>query len=352
MERPNKQQRCLALRSIAAKTRVNETAILRVLENVRNDPKLLKDLGTTSSSTIRTNFREIAKDILTQVSVEASLPTKSGGVVTLLVAPPQRVLQLYVERTSAFRELMNVKYNTGQIWRLVLYHDEVTPGNPLRPDNRRKLTILYGSFIEFGDIIRNEQAWLPLAVLRHDAAAALEGGLSGALRLIFRLFFQSLHAGYVLKPSSPTVFLYRVGNLLADEDANRASWACKGASGVRPCFACKNVVLKGYAKHHQVLVDLDEDDASKFALMSDQEWFEVADHLTRQSAVLKKSALEALEKSVGLNFVPAGLMFDAEIREVVRPTSTTFDAMHVWFSNGICNTELQIFLDAARQNAT
>jgi len=69
--------------------------------------------------------------------------------------------------------------------------------------------------------------------------------------------------------------------------------------------------------------------------------------LKHQAAVLNESALDTLEKSMGLNYVPGGLMFDAEIRSIVRPTSTTFDAMHVWFSNGICNTELHVFLEAA-----
>lgn len=327
---------------------MTESSIARLLETVRQEPNLLEHLGSSSSATIRKDLKELSHDVLSQVCVSVSVPTKTGGAVTLLVAPPQRVMQLFIERSPAFKELLSVKYTVGQTWRLVLYHDEVTPGNALRPDNRRKFTILYGTFIEFGaNLLRDERIWLPLAVIRHDLGGASAGGLSGALLCIFRCFFEGLQAGYVLKLISPTVFVYRVGNLLADEDAIRASWACKGASGVRPCFACMNVVMKGYAKHNQVLVDLDEEDPSKFQLMSDQDWFQMADHLKQQAAVLNKKALDTLEKSMGLNYVPGGLMFDAEIRTIVRPTSTTFDSMHVWFSNGICNTELHVFLEAA-----
>jgi len=327
---------------------VNENSIAKLLKTVRQDPKLIEDLGTSSIVTIRKSLNELSQNMLAQVSVSVAVPKKTGGAVTLLVAPPQRVMQLYIEQSHAFRELISVKYTVGQTWRLILYHDEVTPGNAMRPDNKRKFSILYGAFINLGaKLLRDERIWLPLAVIRHDVAGASIGGLSGALLHIFRSFFEGLQAGYVLKLTSPTVFLYRVGNLLADEDAIRASWACKGASGVRPCFACMNVVMKGYAKHNQVLVDLDEDDPRKFQLMSDQDWFQMADHLKNQAAVLNKSALDTLEKSMGLNYVPGGLMFDAEIRSIVRPTSTTFDAMHVWFSNGICNTELHIFLEAA-----
>ena len=35
-------------------------------------------------------------------------------------------------------------------WRLVLYSDEVVPGNNLSPQNNRKVWLIYWSFLEFG----------------------------------------------------------------------------------------------------------------------------------------------------------------------------------------------------------
>ncbi len=42
-------------------------------------------------------------------------------------------------------------------WQLILYSDEVTPGDPLTVDNRRKRHQLYASFAELGHYLRLEE---------------------------------------------------------------------------------------------------------------------------------------------------------------------------------------------------
>ena len=62
-------------------------------------------------------------------------------------------------------------------WRLILYIDEITPGNVIRPDNKRKITAFYYSFCELGDFLRNEEAWLLAGVLRSDVVKNISGGI-------------------------------------------------------------------------------------------------------------------------------------------------------------------------------
>ena len=66
-------------------------------------------------------------------------------------------------------------------WRLVLYIDEITPGNVLRPDNKRKDTAFYSSFCELGGFLRKEEAWLLAGVLRSDVVKNISGGISAAV---------------------------------------------------------------------------------------------------------------------------------------------------------------------------
>jgi hypothetical protein len=64
-------------------------------------------------------------------------------------------------------------------WRLIVYSDEVSPGNQLSHDNRRKLQCIYWSFFEFGpDALQHENAWFVLTAVRSQAIKALDGGMS------------------------------------------------------------------------------------------------------------------------------------------------------------------------------
>ena len=46
-------------------------------------------------------------------------------------------------------------------WRIILYSDEVTPGNPLSTANQRKFHAVYWSFLELGsNSLSREEAWL------------------------------------------------------------------------------------------------------------------------------------------------------------------------------------------------
>jgi hypothetical protein len=45
-------------------------------------------------------------------------------------------------------------------WQLIIYTDEVTPGNPLATNNKRKFHAVYWSFLELGmNALCREEAW-------------------------------------------------------------------------------------------------------------------------------------------------------------------------------------------------
>ena len=62
---------------------------------------------------------------------------------------------------------------------------------------------------------------------------------------------------------------------------------------------------------------------------------------------LNVGEFEDAEKLYGINYAPHGVLFDAELRELIPPQSTNReDAMHVFFSNGIAGKEVSFFLRA------
>ena len=75
-------------------------------------------------------------------------------------------------------------------WRRILYSDEVVPGNVLGHMNKRKVWVIYYSFLELGPaLLRREDAWLPLLVKRSLDVNKLGGGLSQLFSLGIKCFF-------------------------------------------------------------------------------------------------------------------------------------------------------------------
>lgn len=64
-------------------------------------------------------------------------------------------------------------------WKLCLYTDEVTPGNPMSHNNQRKVWVFYWSVLQFGvHILSMEDARFPGCAARSDELKNADAGLS------------------------------------------------------------------------------------------------------------------------------------------------------------------------------
>lgn len=355
--RPAKQRRQEALREIAG-ARISENQLGKILSKLAGKPELLTDIsdGAVSSNTLRNELADMHLGVLERIGTAVNVPLESGGVHQLVIASPQAMVSFFVERTSAIKDLMeSVLLQHHDALRLCMYHDEVSGGNVLRPDNKRKVTVIYFSFLEFGSrLLRDELVWFPMAVIKHDTATMARGALSGVLLCIFKVCFskQQIEEGFLLRVSTPRIVFFRVSNILADEAALKATWSHKGASGIKPCLKCKNVLMKGTlaGQASVYLVEITEDNIRKFDQISDAEWFETADALVPRQGVRRSAKdLDNLEKSCGLNYNAHGLLFDPEMRKVVPPSTATYDSMHTYFNHGIASNETHVFLERAQE---
>ena len=73
----------------------------------------------------------------------------------ILVVNPLAVLCLAFEQGGGFTDLMvqRMRYTQPSMdspWHLIVYADEVIPGNQLKADNLRKLWVIYFSWKELG----------------------------------------------------------------------------------------------------------------------------------------------------------------------------------------------------------
>lgn len=266
-----------------------------------------------------------------------------------------------LRKRSALRQRKTIvghmKVTSGGPLGAVVYLDEVTPGNVLRPDNRRKFWAVYLGVKEFPPTaLYREQFWLPLAILRTSVAHEVRGGISYCFRALLNSVLlapcQLADIGVAVDlGSGPRLVRLEVKHILADEAALKAVWSSKGAAGVRPCMLCRNVVAlrSNIVEGQDYLVDVSCSNTAKFHESTDADIWEAWDHLAAESGRLTKGTFANLEKASGFSYHPDALLADHGLRRLLGPAScTTMDWLHNCLQNGIASQEICAFLSECK----
>ena len=91
---------------------------------------------------------------------------------------------------------------------------------------------------------------------------------------------------------------------------------------------------------NDLLVSATETDPSKFSPHTDQSILDNFNMLAHRKPLMAPTLFGLLEKSVGLNFEPNGMLGCMELRGIALPVSVTqYDWMHIYLVNGIWNLE-------------
>jgi hypothetical protein len=199
-------------------------------------------------------------------------------------------------------------------WNIVFFHDEISAGNILKADNKKKCVAVYFSFVELGQSLRHESAWLCLAAIPSELAHRCRGGLSCIVKYLLRLFFfgsPNFCSGVAIPLETPVLLFAKLGNVLGDEAGLKATYCSKGTSGVKPCLLCKNVINKGELCLYDAtnyLVSISCCNTCSFDRATDDEIWAIVDQLGASSSHLPKSQFSDLEKAAGFNNVEDGLL--------------------------------------------
>ena len=348
---PSKRRR---LQSIAGLGGISDSGLVRLAAHFRAEPSLLEEVSS------RQKVERATADILEPVLQSDALPLAGGREFEWWHASPQKLLQLFYDESPAFKSMVDaalqrVPNSVMRPWHVVLYGDEITPGNPLRPDNRRKLHCFYFAFQELGQqVLCHSEAWLPVACLRSSVAKGVMGKYSCAMRLLLRRFFcgpEGMSTGGVLL--GPRLVFAELGNILGDEAALKATWATKGASSFLPCPLCKNVVQHGLAEASTggYLQNITCSDFGLLDLAQPGDLWHKHDRLEALCATSSsRKELAEREKSSGVNYCPNGVLSDRELRQFVVPERVhTYDNMHNLLSNGAASWEVCLLLEHLRE---
>lgn len=143
---------------------------------------------------------------------------------------------------------------------------------------------------------------------------------------------------------------------IADEAALKDQYSFKGAAGVKPCFCCRNVISHDRGRERarpigDYVCTICCGDTTKFDLATDEDIWRMYDNLKAMVGVVNKGDFELLERASGMNYNPHGILHDEELRKYVLPASSTrLDPMHCLVANGVCTTEVHVFLVAMKKS--
>lgn len=235
----------MSLSTLGRKAFVSQSALSKLLQELKNLPKLP---DATSRSAIK-RAREEAVDLQTPVgSMFGSVRLRCRDDTELELRALNPVAWLYhiASVCDGWASWMDFQLQANaptraRPWELVLYSDEVTPGNQLKPDNRRKYHAIYFTFKCLGmSCLTDEVAWWTLAVIRSHLLMKVDGGLSALMRCLLETFYKAPHdlsQGVLLKcPTARRMLFAKVTTLIGDESALKQTWSIKGASGTLPCL--------------------------------------------------------------------------------------------------------------------
>lgn len=345
----------LDIAALGRKSFISQNALSEVLKAVKQSGELP---GETSKSTVKRRREEACQaetphgTLLQTVKVDLT----DGSKMDLPYCHPAAMLYHTCTKSRRLQQLLTKALehhgnSFAEPFRLVVYLDEISPGNQLKINNRRKLWAIYYSVVQFGGYeLSQEDSWFVLTCIRSETVSMMEGGLSHLFLQCLRLFSLpngSLEAGVSLQLLHGTQRLcFRIGMLLADESAIKFSLENKGASGKMMCLFCQTTVQARYAPttlgnlvlHH-------EHDCSKLCLHSDQSVWEVVDYLESQAGIGTKKSFSELEVRLGFNHAPGGVLLDKPMRDNFLPVSMTcFDPMHIYLVAGVFHREMTLLL--------
>ena len=336
---------------------LSQSALQGVLREIRD-----KGLPAASSRRSIKRAREDSVRVATsygELFQTITIPCEDESTTDLEIVSPAPFLAHAFKQCPAFSKYMMANHDENHSsaerpWRIILYTDEVSPGNQLKVDNRRKVWVLYWSFAELGSGLSNEVMWNILTVVRSSTVKDVNG-LTVLLRYILPSFYSpaDFRHGITLSHNDRVFMLFSSINLIvADEAALKAVWEFKGASGTLPCFFCRNVVLHRSDLHlmDSSLVSATETDFSKFVIHTDESLRATVRMLETQKDLLRPKAFERLEQSVGINYRPDGLLCDPAFVSLTPITSTLYDWMHCYVVGGVFNVEVGHLMNCLAAN--
>ena len=270
---------------------------------------------------------------------------EAGTQFNLEIVNPQALLYTVCLQGGSFAtwfksRLLENPSTPADPWHLILYSDGITPGDPFKTGNERKVEAVYFSMKELGmQALCHEDAWFTLVSKSSAHVAKTGGSMSQVIAQCLRQFFNPPHdmrrGGIMLTFGDGTrLMLFLILEIFVqDELAHKMIWSCKGASGTRSCMVCMD-----YAEG---VSELDAMDGTNFvrSRIADPYALNMHTDMTVRAIVRRLRAHQATDSAdqfdrrqqvLGFNHTEHSILLADDLVDIVHPVSQyVHDWMHV-----------------------
>ena len=225
---------------------------------------------------------------------------------------------------------------------LVFYCDEVSGGNVLSALQSRKSNLCYVSWLQC-PLLFQENMWLTLSVAKSSCIQSVPHGMAEVIRRILEHVRGQSEHGIPLSFGDDIRLLWidKV-MVIADAEALRSCTGAKGASGLKPCLRCLNVLQLGKATGVRGHVDITSMDPGAWWPQTTATIEEAVQALHEAVGVVRT---QETEKFLGWHFQSLlhGPLQSPALQGWLSIENFMYDAMHIMWSNGLVCQEIGLW---------
>jgi hypothetical protein len=247
-------------------------------------------------------------------------------------------------------------------WHLLIYADEICPGDAFKPQPTRKIQAVYFSFLEFGPMaLTREDAWFNItdkrSCMMHDIAGGMSQLFGSILKLCFPQHGSNLSDGGIVlnHPGCASIRLFaKIGVFVQDGGAHKITWHARGDAGTKMCILCRNIFAEDSglpAEDGENLL------CSRVILHSGCDLAtneDIIGSVIRMDAAKLTDSVDRFrlrQQVIGFTWHPYNIISDPDLRGLVNPADQLMhDWMHGMICSGVMNTTFHLLLEALRSN--
>ena len=300
------------------------------------------DNSNTSEATKRRRLQQaLAEAAQTETPYGCLGSTFEIGGLTVPFVNPIALLWVLCHGTVHYMRFLSDCLR-GSRGRIILYTDEVIPGNNLRPDHARGYSAFYWTIMEYPDWFRSRHCgWHDLFQVRTADVKEIVGGLSALTTHAMQLFWDPegwdlQRLGLPLEGPLGRMHIHLdFGGFLMDERGEKYVTGVKGSAGSKPCISCMDCVgridpsLVPEGLKHYTTPGLREFQEHTYETFCAQ-----LDYLRAQHGRVSTASFNEMQQALGIKYDPAALPYSC-MREVARiPETRICDWMHNLVASG------------------
>ena len=208
-------------------------------------------------------------------------------------------------------------------WKLLLYSDEVCPGNQLSHRLERQTMAIYGSFAEFhNNMLQREDAWFVVSIARSQEISNIQAGISQIFAKVIKSIFMNPVANPRLGVCLPHAtdsrqdirLHFTMGGWIQDGLAMKQTFCTKGDSGTKFRMLCNNIRSMPQADStSQEEEDIPGSSVSTLAdceLATDIEVLAAFQKCHQNSATMSKEQFAIYQQAAGITYNQHSLLLD------------------------------------------